>query len=153
MIDARFLGVYVGVFGTLGTGAGVVGFLSVRWAESVYLVAAGGDMVQTLGPVFSGFVVFQTSVFLQFLALVLAFVFGFVFGSREYGGRAGALVGGAGGLVGYVPFVLPAIGLLLVAPTASQVFPPSSLLPVVAGSFLLSGLTGAVGGFVGAETS
>lgn len=152
-LDTRFLGVYVGIFGTLGVAFGLVGLLSVRWAESVYVVSAGGDIVQTLGPIFSGFVVFQNSVFLQFFALVLAFVFGFIFGSREYAARVGALVGGTGGLVGYVSLLVPSMGLLLVAPSQSQVFALSSILLVAVGSFLFSGIAGAAGGYIGAKTS
>lgn len=152
-MNSRLIGAYVGIFATLGVAFGLLGYLSVQWAESVYIASADGDMVETLGPIFAGFVVFQNSAILQFLALVLVFVFGFIVGSREYSGRDGALAGGIGGLVGYVSLTVSAMGLLLIAPSESQVFAVSSILPVVGVAFLLSGVAGAIGGYIGATTS
>lgn len=93
----------------------------------------------------------QNSIFIQFFAIHTTFLLGLLFGGQKHRGRNGALVGGLGGLIGYLSFFIPAVGLLLVAPTESQFFQISSILLLVAGSFVLSGLTGAIGGFVGAE--
>jgi hypothetical protein len=152
-LDSRLLAAYVGIFGTVGAVFGLVGFLSVQWAESVYIASASGEAVRTYGPIFAGLVTFQHSALVQLLAPVLTLVFGFVFGSREFAARDGALVGGVGGVVGYVSLTVPALALTLLAPSASQVFPPASMLPVVAGSLVLSVVAGAVGGSVGVETS
>jgi hypothetical protein len=152
-LDSRLLAAYAGIFGTVGTALGLVGFLSVRWAESVYVASASGEAARTLGPIFAGLVTFQNGVLVQFLALVLAFVFGFVFGSREFSAGDGVLVGGVGGAVGYVTLAVPAIGITLLAPSQSQTFPPTSMLLVVLGAWLLSGTAGAVGGYVGVRTS
>jgi hypothetical protein len=153
MIDSRFFVVYLGVFGSLGIGAGMIGFLSVQWAESVYLISASGDLAQQLGPIFSGFVVLQNSILIQFFAIHMTLLLGLLFGGQKNRGQDGALVGGLGGLIGYLSFFIPAVGLLLVAPTESQLFQISSILLLVAGSFVISGLTGAVGGFIGAEAN
>jgi hypothetical protein len=152
-LDSRLLAAYAGVFGTLGIVFGLVGFLSVQWAESVYIASASGEAARTLGPIFAGLVTFQNGVLVQFLAPLLAFVFGFVFGSREFSAGDGLLVGGVGGGVGYVSLAVPAIGITLLAPSQSQVFPPASMLPVVLGAWLLSVVAGAVGGYVGVRTS
>jgi hypothetical protein len=152
-LDSRLLAAYAGIFGTLGIVFGAVGFLSVRWAESVYIATASGDAARTLGPIFAGLVTFQNGVLVQFLAPLLAFVFGFVFGSREFSAGDAVLVGGGGGVVGYVSLAVPALGLTLLAPAESQVFPPTSILLVLLGAWLLSGVAGAVGGYVGVRTS
>lgn len=152
-LDSRHLGVYAAIFGTLGVAFGLVGFLSVRWAEAVYITSASGDAVRTLGPVFAGFAALQTGVLLQFLAVVLVFVFGFVFGSREFSPRDGALIGGAGGVVGYVSLMAPALGLLLVAPSGAQLFPLSSILVVIVGTLVVSAVAGTAGGYVGVQAS
>jgi hypothetical protein len=152
-LDSRLLGVYAAIFGTLGVAFGLIGFLSVQWAESVYITSASGDAVRTLGPVFAGFAALQTSVLLQFLSVVLVFVFGFVFGSRQFSPRDGALIGGAGGVVGYVSLTIPGLGLLLLAPSRAQVFPLSSILLLLVGSLVVSAVAGTAGGYVGVQTS
>jgi hypothetical protein len=152
-LDSRVLAAYVGIFATLGTVFGLVGFLSVRWAETVYIASASGGAAGRLGPIFAGLVTFQNSVLLQFLAPLLTFVFGFVFGSREFSVGGGALLGATGGAVGYVALMLPALALSVLAPSGSQVFPLPSILPLVAAALVLSGVAGAVGGYLGARTS
>lgn len=152
-VDSRVFGLYAGIFGVIGIAFGLTGFLSIRWAESVYISAASGDIVQTLGPVFAGVIVLQNTIVLQFLSLVLVLVFGFLFGSEQLARESGALVGGVGGLVGHLSLTIPSVLLVIVAPSEAQAFAPPSMLTLAISTLILAGIAGAVSGYVGSAAS
>lgn len=152
-IDSRTLAMYPAIFGPLGIVFGLIGFISIRWAETVYISAAAGGIVQTLGPVFSSVVVLQNTIMIHFLSLALILVFSFQFGSRQLTDKDGAVVGGLGGIVGHASLLVPSIPLLIAAPAESQVFTLPSMLPLAISALVMAGLVGAISGYFGAKPS
>lgn len=152
-IDSRTLAMYPVIFGPLGIGFGLVGFISIRWAETVYISAATGEIVQTLGPVFAGAVVFQNMILIHFLSLALILVFSFQFGAQQLTTTDGAAVGGLGGIVGHASLLVPSLPLLIAAPAESQVFTLPSMLPLAISALVMAGFIGAVSGYFGAKPS
>jgi hypothetical protein len=152
-IDARTLAMYPVIFGPLGIVFGLVGFISIRWAEAVYISAAAGEIVQTLGPVFAGTVVLQNTIMIHFLSLALVLVFSFQFGTQQLTTTDGAAVGGLGGIIGHASLLVPSIPLLIVAPAESQVFTLPSMLPLAISALVMAGLIGAISGYFGAKPS
>lgn len=146
----RALGLLVAVFAAVGLALGVVGFLTLSWAQTRFVVTAGGASPSQFGPVFVGLVFFQTVGTHLALGPVLSVLLGTLAGSRfPETGRAAA-VAGAGTALGSLLMAVLALAVTGLAGVAQGVGFGTALVPIVA-TAVVGGGAGAAGGAVGAS--
>jgi hypothetical protein len=137
----RVAGLVVAVFAAVGLALGLVGYLTLSWAQARFVAGAGGG-ANEFGPVFVGLVSFQTAATQMALAPVLSALLGTLAGSRFADVTRAVAVTGGSAAAGCLVMTVLAVAVTGLAGAAQGVGLGNALVPVV--------VTTAVGGGVGA---
>ena len=149
MGDARRLVGFLLLLSTaVGVAVGLVGHVSLGWARTQFLTAAGGSTPEAFGPVFLALVFFQTTVTVFVVGTALSALLGSLAGSRVRTVRDALVVGAGGGGAGYYLMALSAVVVLSFAGGrgTAQTYDLGQAL----GPLVLSGVPAVVAGAVGA---
>jgi hypothetical protein len=139
---SRVVALVLAVFAAVGLALGLVGYLTLSWAQARFVVAAGGASPGEFGPVFVGLVSFQTAATQMALAPVLSVLVGALGGSRFREVRRAAAVTGGATALGCLLMALLGLGVTGLAGAQQAVGLGDALVPLAA--------TAVVGGGVGA---
>jgi len=145
----------VSVYVVAGVAFGLVGLVSMLWAQAQFVAEAGGSSPGEFGPVLLAVVYFQTTVAFLIAAPLLGAATGAMAGSRFRSGREAAAVGGGGGALGCVIMLLLSIGgasLVSGAGTGQLYAIGAAVVPALVAT-AAAGVTGGVGGLLGSLAS
>lgn len=154
MDETRRLAVFLVLLsGVVGVGVGLVGHVTVGWASTQFLAAAGGESPERFGPVFVALVFFQTTATVFVLGTTLSALLGALGGSRLPNVREALVVGAGGGGAGY--YVMALSALLVLSLVGGRGTAQTYDLGQALGPLALSGLpaigVGAVGAVLGSK--
>lgn len=143
----------VAVFAAIGLGMGLTGFAGMGWAQSQFLVAAGGETARQFGPVFVALVYFQNANTAFFVGPVVAVLAGVLFGSRLRSGPTAAAVAAGSSLLGF--YVMAFLTVLVMAlalggPGGSQAFGLGQAVGPILTAGVPTAVVGGVAGYLGA---
>ncbi|MFB6129490.1 MAG: hypothetical protein ABEJ28_01555, partial [Salinigranum sp.] len=139
-------------FAAVGVGFGIAGYTAMRWAQVQFVSAAGGADPGRFGPVLLAVVYFATTVSFMVAGPLLAGILGAMAGSQFRAPTDGALVGGGGGLAGYVALIVLGLGAtsLFGGPGTEQLYTFGSAVGPLALAAVATAVVGAGAGALGA---
>ncbi|WP_049972805.1 hypothetical protein [Haladaptatus cibarius] len=109
------IGLIIAVFGVVGIGIGLTGFISVGWMQGTFTNPEQGEIANSFGQLFVGLILLQSIILAFFTGPTIATVTGLISGLSTADGKQAAVVNGVGSFVGFYVMVVVAVVVMSLA--------------------------------------